>query len=190
MDDKAKIPIGEPGMAVSTGVRGRASITPTNTTLGALDHDVSSKCSLTSSVLLHAKIPDKLEGSWYTGKVKVFVSEAVFDQANAYRCSAMLIKSIMESGPLPVVFRYTDGGAENRNNLIKVQLGMIAAFLILNLDLLVLARCAPGQSWQNPAERVMGILNVALQNCSTERQAVPDEAVESKCRMINLLYMY
>ena len=43
-DDKAKVPVGEPGSAVSTGVRGRTSIVP-STTLVALDHDMT-KASL------------------------------------------------------------------------------------------------------------------------------------------------
>ena len=38
-DDKAKVPIGEPGVPISTGVRGKKSIMPTTSTLGAMDHD-------------------------------------------------------------------------------------------------------------------------------------------------------
>ena len=38
--DKAKVPVGEPGGAVSTGVRGKISIVPTDTTLVALDQDM------------------------------------------------------------------------------------------------------------------------------------------------------
>ncbi|XP_066934138.1 uncharacterized protein [Clytia hemisphaerica] len=42
-DDKAKIDFGEPGSAVSTGVRGRKSLVPSTSMLGALDHDVNQK---------------------------------------------------------------------------------------------------------------------------------------------------
>lgn len=42
-DDKAKIQFGEPGSALSTGVRGKKSIVPVGTVLGALDHDVNQK---------------------------------------------------------------------------------------------------------------------------------------------------
>ena len=36
-DDKAKVDYGEPGTALSTGVRGKKSLIPINSTLGALD---------------------------------------------------------------------------------------------------------------------------------------------------------
>lgn len=36
--------------------------------------------------------------------------------------------------------------------------------------MIVLARCAPGNSWVNPAERIMSIINLGLQNCALERQ--------------------
>lgn len=49
-DDKAKVSIGEPGLSVSTGVRGKRSIVPTTSTLVALDHDMT-KSSLTLSVV-------------------------------------------------------------------------------------------------------------------------------------------
>ena len=40
-DDKAKVDSGEPGTALLTGVRGKKSLIPINSTLGALDHDVN-----------------------------------------------------------------------------------------------------------------------------------------------------
>ena len=42
-DDKANLDYGEPGTALSTGVRGKKSLIPINSTLRALDHDVSQK---------------------------------------------------------------------------------------------------------------------------------------------------
>ena len=40
-DDKSKIDFGEPGHVLSSGVRGKKSIAPSNTTLVSLDHDVA-----------------------------------------------------------------------------------------------------------------------------------------------------
>ena len=40
---------------------------------------------------------------------------------------------------------------------------MIALFLNLNLDLLVVARTAPNNSWKNPVERIMSVINLGLQ---------------------------
>ena len=42
-DDKVKVDFGEPGAVLSTGVRGKKSLIPTTSILGALDHDVSQK---------------------------------------------------------------------------------------------------------------------------------------------------
>lgn len=38
------------------------------------------------------------------------------------------------------------------------------------MDMLIHVRCAPGHSWTNPAERIMNILNIGLQNVSLERK--------------------
>ena len=51
-------------------------------------------------------------------------------------------------------------------------------FKDLNLDMVILARCAPGNSWVNPAER-MSILNLGLQNCALERHATEDDKFRS-----------
>ena len=53
----------------------------------------------------------------------------------------------------------------------------------------ILARCAPGHSWINPAERVMSVLNLGLQNVSLERQET-SEANKKKlkdCKSMNAI---
>ena len=42
--------------------------------------------------------------------------------------------------------------------------------------MLIHARCTPRHSYTNPAERVMSILNLGLQNCALERKALTEEA--------------
>lgn len=53
MDDKAKIPVGEPREPVSTSVRGRHSIMPSTSQLATLHHDMMSKGSITSTVYIY-----------------------------------------------------------------------------------------------------------------------------------------
>lgn len=53
VDDKSKVDFGEPGQAVSSGVRGKKSIVAVNSMLSALDHDQGTKGSLTPSVCLY-----------------------------------------------------------------------------------------------------------------------------------------
>ena len=47
-DGKAKIDFGEPSCMLSTGVRGKKSLVPTTSILGALDHDVNQKGKCTN----------------------------------------------------------------------------------------------------------------------------------------------
>jgi hypothetical protein len=73
MDDKAKISVGEPHLAVSFGGRGRCSILPTDAKAIAGDHDFK-VVSLTPSVTLRVEVsPDEGEDctSYYRGKSRL-----------------------------------------------------------------------------------------------------------------------
>jgi len=48
-------------------------------------------------------------------------------------------------------------------------LSAILEFIALDLDLLIACRTAPNQSYNNPAERVMSLLNLGLQNVALSR---------------------
>ena len=61
-DNKAKIDFGEPGAAISSGVRGKKK--STIPILGALDHDINQKGSIIPTVNLICDIPDILILSW------------------------------------------------------------------------------------------------------------------------------
>ena len=175
VDDKAKIPIGKPGCPISTGVRGNKMIVPTSITLSALGNIIP-------TVFQQPEIPEKLEGSWYRGKVSIDVHDAVFEKSSAYRYPATIIKmsgQATNAKHSPYHFKFSDGGSEHHTILVKVQLGLIALFKMLNLGMVIAARCAPGQSWTNPVERQMSILNIDLQNCALERSWCADD-IESK----------
>ena len=55
---------------------------------------------------------------------------------------------------------------------IPVQLALICFFLKLNLDMLIAMRTAPGNSFVNPVERIMSILNLGFQGVTLERKSV------------------
>jgi hypothetical protein len=170
-DDKAKVPIGEPGSAVSTGVRGKKSIVPTSSTLVALDHDMT-KSSLTPSVVLQCNIPSSVDKSFVQGKVVTVLNDSVFQSASPFR-HITVISKMMINGAIqkPFLLKFTDGGTDQRNTLESVKLANICLFKELNLDFLAHVRCAPGQSFTNPAERVMSLLNLGLQNVSLGRNS-------------------
>lgn len=174
-DDKAKVPVGDPGSAVSTGVRGKKTLAPTTTTLVSLDHDMT-KSSLTPSVILQCNIPDHADKSFVQGKVVTLVNDSVLQTSSPFRHGAAIAK-ILKDSEAPVLMKFTDGGTDQRNTLESVKCAAICLFIELNLDMIIIARCAPGHSWTNPAERIMSILNLGLQNCALERPR-SDEATE------------
>lgn len=64
---------------------------------------------------------------------------------------------------LQVLYLQTDGGPDRNNTFLNVQLAYTALALSLpSLHMLVVKRCAPGQSYVNPAERSMSVLNAVL----------------------------
>lgn len=185
-DDKAKVPFGEPGHVLSTGVRGRSSLAPTTTTYVAEDHDLHHKGSLTPSVYFQSKIPPSVKTSFYTGQIHVSVNDSILQQSTPLRHGAAIVHLLRggPGGPPPVVTKFSDGGTDQRITLEHVKCSLIAVFKVLNLDLLVACRCAPGQSWINLAERCMSLLNLGLQNCSLERESCSEE-VEAKLKRLS-----
>ncbi|XP_052781350.1 uncharacterized protein LOC128217930 [Mya arenaria] len=184
-DDKAKVPFGEPDMVLSTGVRGKKTLTPSTSTLVAADHDMHHKGSLTPSVYMKCDVPDSVEKSFYRGKVTTVINDSIFQSSNPMRHAATLVRLVKKEDSKPkVLLKFTDGGTDHRNTLEHVKCASICMFKELDLDMFVACRCAPGQSYTNPAERIMSILNIGLQNCALSRQKSTDE-VENCIRKCN-----
>lgn len=132
-DDKAKVPFGEPGVAVSTAVRGKKSIVPTATSLVAMDHDMN-KGSLTPSVNLLCEIPSSIDMSFVRGKVFTAVNDSVLQSANPFRHAAFTAKVLTNREERKhILLKYTDGGTNQRNNLESVRCANICLFREMNL---------------------------------------------------------
>ena len=181
-DDKAKVLVGEPNLAISTGTRGRRSITSSGITIAALDHDVNQKASITPSVLLDIDIPGCIEESFYRGQVTVTLKDSVFEASNPNRFVAEVINywhrlEEEKRDACSIIFLVTDGGPEHRTTFESVKLALIHLFKVTGVDMVVAIRMAPGQSFVNPVERIMSILNIGLQNVALER---PSSSVETE----------
>lgn len=61
-----------------------------------------------------------------------------------------------------ILFLYIDGGSDHYLIYLSVQLSLIPLFLNLDVDL-VACWTAPCNSWANPVERIMSIINLGLQ---------------------------
>jgi len=79
---------------------------------------------------------------------------------------------------------YTDGGPDHNISFLNVQIAWLAYFLLSRCDTLIVGRTAPTQSWTNPGERVMSVLNMAMQNCALGRELM-DEDFEKHMTLCN-----
>ena len=190
MDDKHRIKVGEPGFPVAAAERGRRVLVSRNANFEVGDHDFT-RFSIIPSVSLFIDIPENIEGSWYTGQVKVGLKEAAFEPSSPQRHASELQKIFEESNcsSKPVCFVYCDGGPDHRLTYVSVQASFISLFRNLDLDLLCVARTAPFHSWRNPVERIMSLLNMGLQSVGLMRKemSTEDESIISGCNSLAAL---
>eukprot|EP00956_Cyclotella_meneghiniana_P040123 scaffold187460_cov36-Cyclotella_meneghiniana.AAC.1 len=176
-DDKAKIPVGE-GVPISTGVRpnNRSSIVDVNEVnspnLQACDHDFHVG-NLTLSATLRCNIPKEIGGSFFIGDPKeegfgqVFYTlrDSVFDPSRVFDHTSQLIYSLEKENLNPfVLVLQTDGGPDHSIKFLNTKMALLALFLKMNLDHLLVLRGAPNGSAYNKIERAMSPANAALSN--------------------------
>ena len=69
-------------------------------------------------------------------------------------------------------------------NYLSVKLALIALFRELNLDQRITLRTAPSNSWANPVERIMSIVNIRLQGVGIMRRKMSDDFEKVVCKFI------
>ena len=171
-DDKARVMIGPPGVYLQSGVRNKPQLAPAGIEMLALDHDYDGTCIVPSVYLAH-DIPEKVNGDWYKGQVSVALKDAVFQKSCPWRHIEELSRHLKDTNS-PIVLLLTDGGPDRNLKRATVIASHISLFLKHDLDMLVVARTIPHLSFRNPVERVMSVLNLALQNISLCREHLPD----------------
>ena len=84
----------------------------------------------------------------------------------------------------PIILIYSDGGPDHRITYLTTKIALICLFLRCDLDFLAAVRTAPYQSWRNPVEHIMSILNVVLQGVGLMRKEMPAqfETAISSCK--------
>ena len=156
--------------------RGRRVIVSLQEEFQVGDHDFT-RFSIIPSVIFRVDIPESIEGSWYDGQVCVILKEVAFQPSSPMRHGTELNSWLtMEIGDKSILFLCNDGGLDHRVTYVSTQLSLIALFLNLNLDLLCAARTAPNQSWRNPVERMMSIVNLGLQSVGLMRKEMSSDA--------------
>ena len=187
MDNKAKIPVGEPGTPEPATSHMRKAVTTKNVTLEASDHNYH-VTNLTPSVDLICDIPDTPFGSFYSGQVYVGLKDSIFEGSDPLRHVTELMSVLKRENERfsPYLVLFTDGGADHNLTFLYVQCVLLALFKIGDFDILNVGRCAPYQSYINPAERVMSVLNIGLQGLALDRDhAGVFENVLSSCKTMN-----
>ena len=128
IDDKHRIKIGEPGYPVAAAERGCQVIMYEKETFAVGDHDFT-KFSIIPSVVLDVEIPDKFEGSWYTGLVSVCLKEAVLQSSSPLWHATVLHSLLLQRvADRTFLFICSDGGPDHRLTYVLVQLSLIALF--------------------------------------------------------------
>ncbi len=171
MDDKHSMKVGEPGYPVAAVERGREVLVAMGTRFEVGDHDFT-KLSIIPSVILKLDIPENIEGSWYSGNVSVGLKEHTFQPSSAIRHVTEL-HGVLQHDDRPILALYTDGGPDHRVNYLSVEIALICLFLKEDRDMLVAVRTPPYNSWKDPAERVMSVLNFGAQGVGLMRQESP-----------------
>ena len=157
-----------------------------NSTLGALDHDVIQKGSVTQYTFFMCKVPHSIYGSFYRGTPIVTLKDWVFQANNSFRLILELNQAIINTiepeklANLRYFFKITDSGQEHYITYESVNIPLILLFKELKVDILIAIRTAPGQSYVSIAERMMSILNIRCQNVALEREPSPSDSTIKK----------
>jgi hypothetical protein len=154
----------------------------------ALDHDAGHTLGrVTPSVYLVANVEEIAAQaarqannrlpSFYDGQVFFALKEAIFQPSSALRSSTELLKVLInhrggKESVRPMLSIFTDGGPDHRTTFPSTWAALTAAFRYLDLDWFSAARTAPNNSWANVVERIMSILNIALQGTTCQREAI------------------
>ena len=186
-DDKHFIKVGEPGVPVAAVDRGKQVLVSKDHPFLVGDHDFT-KAKLVPSVTLLCNVPDRITESFYSGKVLVMLKDGIFEPSSALRHCTELLHALESTNSQlnPILCLYTDGGPDHRTNFLSVQVALIALFRILDLDMLVAARTAPHNSYRNPVERIMSLLNIGLQSVGLMREKMPDDMESAMSQASNM----
>jgi len=126
------------------------------------------------SVILSYNIPGSLDGSFYCGKAHVGIKDAIFESSSPI-CHATELHSVLNRDSKPILLIYSDGGPNHNLTFLSTQISYICLFLQLDLDFLSAVRTPPYHSWKILVERIMSIINIALQSVGLMRQMMLQE---------------
>ena len=151
VDDKSKVPVGEPGAPVPTGVRAaHRSLAHSSHESETLDHSFH-RASVIPSAMLLQTLPESVDSSWRGGELVCLLKDGVLEGSSAWRNGAEFSKVVSGLRPI-ILIKRTDGGGDQNMTNGSVQLADIASFIETGADFYVHSRTAANQSFVNYVE--------------------------------------
>ena len=147
-DDKHTVKVGEPGMPVAAVERGKSVLVAKDLTYQVADHDF---CKLSLSP------PPS-----HCNRISRSRSMELLAEFNSH-----------SNKDKPIECHYHDGGPDHNIRHMRNKLSNIAYFLNRDLDLLCSIQTPPQNSWKNPVERIMSIVNIGLYGVGSMRTEYP-----------------
>jgi len=110
-------------------------------------------------------------------EANVTINDSIFQQSSPIRHVVELLAINKRFNRKPEAFTlvFMDGGSDQNNSVINMELSWLAYFILACADSLVVGRTTPTQIWTNLAERVMSDLDLALSNSALARKIMGDE---------------
>lgn len=97
------------------------------------------------------------------------------------------ITQIIRDQGNPILVVFSDGEGDQRFTFVSVQLGILSLVIKYKLSYIVAGRCAPCQSYIDPVERVISVLNLGLQSVGVMRQEMQRGGVEKQISGLNIM---
>lgn len=98
------------------------------------------------------------------------------------------ITQIIRDQGNPILVVFSDGEGDQRFTFVSVQLGILSLVIKYKLSYIVAGRCAPCQSYIDPVERVISVLNLGLQSVGVMRQEMQrGGGVEKQISGLNIM---
>ena len=132
-------------------------------------------------------IPLSIGETFFAGQVNIGLKDSALEASSPLRYDTELQAILQhDENVKPILLLYSNGGPDHHVTYLTTKLALIALFRKLNLDYLCAASTAPGNSWANPAERAMSLLNLSLQAVGLMREEMSPchESVMQRCNNV------
>ena len=123
---------------------------------------------------------------FFPSKAHVWLKDAIIQPSGPIRHATELLSFRKNARPNGVEMIYTDDRPDHNIHFLNVQIAWLAYFILSRCDALIVGRTSPTQSWMNPDERVMLVLNMTMQNCALGRELMDEDFEKHMTRCSNM----